>query len=363
MSGPEDKKLKDLLAKNNNSVLDDFEKEALEGFAMLENEQEALGLKAALDARIKDKLFDTKKKRSPFYWAAAAAMFLIMGLSAYFILSNETEITQEKNMAIVSPAQDKTPGNTTESSFEEKAAELKSPETVAQPLERKEERNKALTPIVTAEPSLRHQMADAESAATPLAESSTGAADEIVAARSKARQEEEVVAAKDKAKQEEVEKDAKETISASPAMAKNDNGPEGQNYKGFAAANAPKASEPKKKEASRMNEEKVAAQGAASDDRSLNIATVSLKGCQYPGGEKALRIELEKLLTKKGVNKAFEAYVEIVDHNGKTGWGLEKTEGLSEKEIGKINSIILPMEFYCESKKCRCTLIYEPLKK
>lgn len=78
---------------------DDFEKEALEGFAMLDNQQEAFDLKADLDQQMQSQLFAEKKPASPArYWLAAAGLALVVGTSAYFVLSSEKNA--EKEMAV-----------------------------------------------------------------------------------------------------------------------------------------------------------------------------------------------------------------------------------------------------------------------
>ena len=52
-------------AKADKQNLDDFEKEAMAGFDMLNSEKEAIDLKADLDARINKELF-YKKEKQPF---------------------------------------------------------------------------------------------------------------------------------------------------------------------------------------------------------------------------------------------------------------------------------------------------------
>jgi hypothetical protein len=94
----QNKKLKDLLNKKEKdaSSMDDFEREALDGFGMLENEQEALDLKETLDKKIYTKVFSPKKPTIT-YWFAAAGLLLVIGLSVMFVLNNAT---QPQNLAI-----------------------------------------------------------------------------------------------------------------------------------------------------------------------------------------------------------------------------------------------------------------------
>ncbi|MCE3228170.1 MAG: hypothetical protein K0S32_2721 [Bacteroidetes bacterium] len=70
--------------------LDDFEREALEGFDTLDSQEEALNTKAELDKRIHAELFTEEKRRRPVaYWFAAAGLFLVIGLSVLFVMNNK----------------------------------------------------------------------------------------------------------------------------------------------------------------------------------------------------------------------------------------------------------------------------------
>ncbi|MBI2721505.1 MAG: hypothetical protein HYX39_04965 [Bacteroidetes bacterium] len=98
---PHHKDLKDLLnsIKNKSSQdLDDFDREAIEGFESLESNQEALDLKNELDTKIHDQLFTPKKKNEKVYWFAAAGLFMVISLSVFFILNGNSHL-QEKDVA------------------------------------------------------------------------------------------------------------------------------------------------------------------------------------------------------------------------------------------------------------------------
>jgi len=83
------RKLMDLLNKvPGNLPMDDFEQEALEGFAMLENKEEILNLKENLDARIYSEVFTEEKKSKHGFWYAAAGLVLVIGFSIYFFQKN-----------------------------------------------------------------------------------------------------------------------------------------------------------------------------------------------------------------------------------------------------------------------------------
>src|SRR5436190_17371454 len=91
--------LKDLFGRKNDAGRDDFEREALEGFYMLNNEDEAFEAKKKLDERIDKEVFGKKEKnRKPVYWLAAAALLLIVGFSVFVL--NENDRREEAKLAI-----------------------------------------------------------------------------------------------------------------------------------------------------------------------------------------------------------------------------------------------------------------------
>ncbi len=94
------KPLKDFLGKKNqeHQGMDDFEKEAMEGFDMLKDEKEIVDLKNALDQKIYGEVFSEKKKSRGVYWYAAAGLLLVIGFSVYFILG--TGAVKENTLAI-----------------------------------------------------------------------------------------------------------------------------------------------------------------------------------------------------------------------------------------------------------------------
>jgi hypothetical protein len=99
------KELEALLAKKNshNNDLDDFEKEALDGFAVLDNDEDAIALKEKLDTRIHSEVFSKEKKATPLYWLAAAGLLLVIGLSVFFMVNNQALETKKSDLAIASP--------------------------------------------------------------------------------------------------------------------------------------------------------------------------------------------------------------------------------------------------------------------
>lgn len=94
-------------AKADKQGLDDFEKDAIEGFDMLESEQEALELKASLDTRIQKELFAKEEERNPkVYWFAAAGLILVIGLTVLFIRNNNDSLSNGHDVAIVNNVQE-----------------------------------------------------------------------------------------------------------------------------------------------------------------------------------------------------------------------------------------------------------------
>lgn len=102
MSNPTNNNLNDFLENRNRGELDDFEREALEGFDMLESSNEAAEIKNSLDERIYKEVFFNKeeKKRSGIYWFAAAGLVLVIGLTTFFVLNNSDKIGGQ-NVAVV----------------------------------------------------------------------------------------------------------------------------------------------------------------------------------------------------------------------------------------------------------------------
>lgn len=91
--------------------LDDFEREALEGFEMLDSKNEALQTKKDLDERAHRELFAKEKETKRVYWFAAAGLFLVIGLSVYFILNNPQ--FNQKDVALVQKVEQQLPEDKT----------------------------------------------------------------------------------------------------------------------------------------------------------------------------------------------------------------------------------------------------------
>jgi hypothetical protein len=85
------KNLDELLKKSASESLDDFEKDALEGFNSLESPEEALDIKSQLDKRIYNEVFSKKKSGIKIYWYAAAGLFLMIGFSVFLFWNSNEE--------------------------------------------------------------------------------------------------------------------------------------------------------------------------------------------------------------------------------------------------------------------------------
>jgi hypothetical protein len=116
--------LKDLFGRKKDAGMDDFDRDALEGFDMLNSEDDAFELRKKLDARVGNEVFGKKEKnRKAVYWMAAAALLLIVG-SAVFVLK-ENDRGEETKLAI-----HKTEDKKEEPQKSEPVAVEKDPQTV-----------------------------------------------------------------------------------------------------------------------------------------------------------------------------------------------------------------------------------------
>lgn len=319
MSDPENKKLKDLFNKKN-TVSDDFEKEALEGFDLLENEQEAFELKSKLDAKINRELFEKKETRSPFYLLAAAAMALLIGLSAYFILSKGPELTEHKDLAISSPKESANPS--IEQSFEAKAAELKSApaEEKATLLSRKK---------TEAEPIVSRNQPE-QQALAPVVYESEGSKDQEIQKENSA----------EKGKLEESNASA-DIVVAQPAK-KTD---QDDKVSGFANSNGPAGkSEAAREELKKAKAQRYAAEPAASSASPESVVSPPTENCYYKTGVNGLKKDLEKKLSAISLNRSFEAILFINEKKKVEKVEFKNTNGFSEEEIKEVTKSLKSLD-------------------
>ena len=112
-------------AKADEQNLDDFEKEAMAGFNMLESENEAFDTNNKMTDRINTELFNkTENSNHKVYWMAAAGLALVIGLSTFFILTDTNSISKN-NLAITDTKTENSP------TFQEELKETISPDEKA----------------------------------------------------------------------------------------------------------------------------------------------------------------------------------------------------------------------------------------
>ncbi len=132
---PDSDELFNRLESKDSEGLDDFEKEALEGFASLENDELARSLNSKLNSKIDEVYFEKKSgNKTIYYLSMAAGLILIIGLSVLFysVLGNQKDELALNKEAIESeklPGLPNTPGNASpniEVTSLEKSAETQS---------------------------------------------------------------------------------------------------------------------------------------------------------------------------------------------------------------------------------------------
>lgn len=322
MSNPEDKRLKELLGKKSTDQLDDFEREALEGFSLLDPASDAHTVKQELDARVKPLFEKPKSRRALVYWMAAA-MLVIMGLSVYVMLSDASHLGQQNNLALLPPspppAADARPG------FESEAAVLRSPTPAANP-----------APVVAAP---RVQPVQPRAGAEPAAETTPAEVESPPAADL-------AMAESVKAVKVEKESDAPAPSAVFSAGAVEDARAENQVV---AAKDRVVA-----KKAAAVSAEQHAAHSNRVDDKGKLVAA-----CTYSAGADALQNELSKRLT--GFDKGFEALVQITVSAGKMSYELLTTHGIKNNRKEEVLSVINALQPYCkENESCKCMLYFKP---
>ena len=111
---PDSDELLKRLNSNDSSGLDDFEKEALEGFDSLDNIEQAKQLTDSVNAKIEEVYFKkASNKKGIMYLSMAAGLVLVVGLSIFFInflgqnkevaMSSETKNTEQIANEVAKP--------------------------------------------------------------------------------------------------------------------------------------------------------------------------------------------------------------------------------------------------------------------
>lgn len=303
--------------KNQEQPGDGFEKEALEGFAMLQNDAEALDLKAELDTRMKQVL--TKKTSSTrTYWLAAAGLALVVSLSVYLVLMQDTSFKKDQALAIAAETvKDTAPAPpVAESSYERKAAEFKGiePQQIAAKKEKPKAEAQPASPLqasVGPEPAkdLKAENSQTEIASGNAAPPAKTAEEEP--SKSEANLE---LAASDKNAYAERKEPAMDEKNKSPET----RAKKAESAKPMAGLASPSASLTK---------------GQLAD-------STSVSNCYYEGGETALYKELTAQLVKKELDKHFSATL-FLNTSGKVlRVKFIKTDGMSKREQSEITVVL-----------------------
>ncbi len=288
--------LHDLLKNKQQEPDDAFEKEAREGFDLLEDHEQAFELKAATDARINKELFAPRRERTVFYWAAAASVLLFVGFVVYFFSDFSRD---EKTFAIKQPESKKD------------VAPLPSqPQIITAPAESQPERQE-VKKTIRREPdqktqagarSFEAEQADVTNMEKPALEEQQAApadADQMAAA---------------------VNEPAKKEEAYVVNTRQDDNVNEG---KSAAAADQHQ----KSKKAKQAQEPPAASPARMQNERMESEVTVQ---ATYPGGPQQLSKEVSEKLSKKNTLVEFAATL-FIGENG----NVEKVEFTGDKGLTK----------------------------
>lgn len=325
---PDQQKLKDLLKKKPEEAADDFEKEALEGFAMLADEKEVSELKDKTDRKVFEKLM-AEESKAPVskYWYAAAGLLLCIGLSV-FLVTKENKIN-EKDLAIRQETSktEPQPPSVSEQQLAEEKQEVDDTKSVEAKDRTKQTSSGGLKNLIVSEnkasapksnsafsASQKNENEDAPSA-EPAAYSTTRSQDAANVAAPAIQNEESAVAADQKAKytdMDHLEKESKKQDRVSEAK------PVPESSLGEVeivnTGKAKEKTEPRKKTADKL---------AAAPSAQIEAAIVP--ACFYAGGPDKLNKELKKQLRKKNLDRSFGARVFVNTQNK-----VEKTELTTE---------------------------------
>lgn len=319
----------------------DFEKEALEGFAMLENEQEAIDLKKSLDNKISEKLFDTEKKSTArTYWlAAAAGLILIIGFTVYFISGN-TSVAKNEDLAISMPespdefrAAPKEPeAEVQQAPLKEEKADLPAAKTIVQQAEEKPVKHIAPPPVMPAEKAASKKRNSSLTQSDDLANANAG----LATSEAETNSQESAVVNKNK------ENVPDKSVEMAPAIVSSngammDNIPDNAAYR----SNAPSAASP----AYKFN-----APAAVKIFNSDSIYT-----CTYTGGETALHKDLSVKLGAKNIAQKFEAVLSVNEK-----WVVTKVKITKPYTLNSAQQLQL-IELLKSLDKFTCTGIFKGL--
>jgi hypothetical protein len=310
MSNEDKNILNDFL--NKQQVVDDFDKDALEGYSQL-SIQEITELKQKTDNKA-EKLFEKKNKRAA-YWIAAAVIIVCMGLLVkLFIPTNE--FINTKNVAI---------NNNTENNIEKpkdvsasKVSEL-SPDLKENDLVQNEESSSTKNQVS------RNNLSP-EKSKTDNYQTATGALNEPVTSLAKSLEE--------KPNLSPIEKESKESFADA-----NDDVAKAETKSEMLIDGEKKESVKKKTSALDKNTPSAPAQAAIGDE------LITENNLYYEGGDKKLTSDLRDLLKTINLNTAFDILISVNDK-------LEITtvEFIDERELSKDEKNLIKKEIKKLSK-------------
>ena len=316
--------LKTLLdPKIDGDMRDDFDREALEGYSMLKNQQEAFDLKAELDDRMESELSGASKKRpAALYLLAAASLFLVIGLSVYMLfLRDQTRPSELKQLA-VSSSTDAIPAPPvlSEHLLEPPVSEVPEPKRGETILDREKKKSYEQTSVTSAKPAAgRAEFNLAPGQTMPPAPEE----------KHKANSEMEYAAKAD------AERERDKQINATALESEDE-----------AAHQAPAA----KKNEKELSRKRVAPQGREQNKMTDSYAMATSTGiaplelntgnCYYDGGEARLQKELSQKLEVKKLDKHFEAIL-FINSKGKVAKvEFIKNESFSQDEVKQATAIL-----------------------
>ena len=335
-----DQKLKALLDQqaSHQEPEDGFEKEAREGFAMLEGPEAAFDLKADLDEKIGQTLFSRKHAASTrSYWMAAAGLVLAIGISAYFILASEKNQMQEMAVAeSIRPNYDSIAAPVAaEHSYEEKAAVLESA-----PASRNSNEMAGYSAKTAPAPDQQ-----AAKAAAPAKEANMPQAEVALAPKGTAGYD--ALPSNSKDEEELAEKDA-DKMSEKEIKADDDAKP-------LAVATEKKIKESKKraKQAPTYTLNATASSPVTISESSASYNwegkkqmadSVASQNCYYEGGDAALHKQLTQRLKEKGLDRHFAATLFIAFNARVSKVEFTGAKGISEEEQNEITYVIQSLD-------------------
>jgi hypothetical protein len=299
--------LHDFLNKEIKEPEDAFEKEAREGFDMLENHGEAFELKAATDARVNKEVFVPKRERTVFYWAAAASVALFTGFAVYFF----NDFSQTQPLAV------------TQMEIKKEADPLpEQPQIVATPA----------APVAEKQENKKLSGDDGVKKTTPEA---------------RALEKNEKAAVNEEEKKEEKDKPAGKsnalqmTAASAEPVKDQESIASGANQEDNIKANTENEGAPAEQKRSKKSKqaEQVPAAAPTRAQSDYEIADVNIRP-EYPGGHDQLLKEVLEKLKKKNSLVKFTATLFINGDNG----GVEKIEFERGDDLSKAQKKVISEE-------------------